>query len=88
MIKPYGKNILIEPAEKKQVLIGEDGTKCEYGTVIAIGDSVEDIKVGDVVGFTVWGTRDLTIDDKKYYFLYQDDRFLLGKIVVRSGLAS
>lgn len=84
-IEPFGNQILIEPIKKEQILVSDVGTLCEYGNVIAIGDQVEKIKVGDVIGYTVWGVNSLVIDDgsangKKYYFIPEDQRFVLGKL--------
>lgn len=80
MIKPFGKQILIEPQKQKTLLTG-DPTLTEYGRVVAIGDKVEEIKVGDVVGFLVWGLNHLDINDTRHYLVYEDDKFLLGTII-------
>ena len=82
MIKPFGKNILIEPIEKKQILISERKSLCEYGKVIDIGEDVKYIKVGDTVGYTVWGVNHLEVDDKRYYFIPETDEFILGTFQV------
>lgn len=87
-IKPFGNNILVEPVEKKQVLVSDQSPLCEYGKVISIGSDVEHIKVGDTIGFTVWGINKLEINDKKYYFIAEDARFLLGTITMSGQLAS
>lgn len=79
-ITPFGNQILIEPYTKKQVLVSDTGTLCEYGTVIAIGDEVQKVKVGDVLGYTIWGINALQINDKKYYFIPEDGRFILGTL--------
>jgi co-chaperonin GroES (HSP10) len=79
-IIPFGKNLLIEPNEKKQTLVSDTKSLCEYGTVIEVGDEVEKIQKGDMVGYLVWGINSLEIDGKKYYFVPEDDQFLLGKL--------
>lgn len=80
-IKPFGKRILVKPEEKKQVLVADDGMLNEYGVVVAVGDGVQHIKVGDKVGFSVFGVEKLVIGEEKYYFIKEDDDFLLGTIV-------
>lgn len=75
-IKPFGKNILIEPYTKQQIL--STGSLCEYGTVLAIGSDVKEVKVGDKIGFTIWGLNALEVEDRKYYFVPEDTRFVLG----------
>ena len=80
MIKPFGKNILIEPVVRKTVVVASEGTLCEYGKVIAIGDEVQKIKVGDNLGFLVWGIQKLEVEDKTYYFLPESSDFILGYV--------
>lgn len=77
-IKPFGNQILVKPREKKQV-IGQKPL-CEYGDVLAIGDSVQSIKVGDVIGYTIWGVNSLEINDQKHYFIPEDSSFILGTL--------
>ncbi len=78
-IKPFGNNILIEPQQSKQ-LLGQ--SLCEYGKVIAIGDSVSKIKVGDVIAYLVWGLNSIEVDGQKKYFVPEDDSFILGTFEV------
>lgn len=80
-IKPYGRRILVKPEEKAQVLVADDGMLNEYGVVVAVGDAVQHIKVGDKVGFSVFGVEKLVIGEEKFYFIKEDDDFLLGRLV-------
>jgi len=80
-IKPFGNRILIKPVEKKQILVSDDGTLNEYGEVIAVGDDVKVIKVGNKVGFSVFGVEKLIIEEEKFYFLQESPEFLLGTIL-------
>lgn len=77
-IIPFGNNILVVPREASTILKSFEGNLCEYGDVVAIGDNVEKIKVGDVIAFTKWGIKEIQIDDKKYKFVPEDERFILG----------
>lgn len=77
MIRPFGKNILIEPVARATVLVSDQGSLCEYGKVIAVGDEVTKIKEGEVVGFLVWGIQKLEVDEKTYYFLPETSEFIL-----------
>lgn len=79
MIKPFGNQILVEP-EKQNTVIAGYNSLFNYGQVISIGDEVKKIKVGDKIGFIVWGLNDIEIDEKKYYFVPEDDKFILGII--------
>ena len=79
-ILPFGKRILVKPVEKKQVLVSDDGTLNEYGEVIAVGKDVNEIKIGDKIGFSVFGVEKLIIDEEKFYFVKEDDEFLLAVI--------
>lgn len=80
MIKPFGDQILIKPVERQQVLVSDDGILSEYGEVVAIGMNVLHIKVGDMVGFSVFGIEKLIIDEQKYYFIRESPEFLLCTI--------
>ena len=79
-IQPFRRWLLIKPVEKKQVLVSDDGTLNEQGEVIGVGNQVKEIKVGDKVGFSVFGVEKLIIDGQKHYFIKEDDEFLLGVI--------
>lgn len=79
-IKPFGNRILVKPVVKQQVLVSDDGTLNEYGEVVAVGKDVKEIKVGDKIGFSVFGVEKLVIDDEKYYFIQEDAEFLLAVI--------
>lgn len=76
-IKPFGNNILVKPHEQDTILKAEGGL-CEYGEVVDVGNDVKEIKVGDIIGFTVWGVNRLTIENEKHYFIPEDSRFILG----------
>lgn len=79
-IKPYKTQILIKPIEKKQVLVSDSKTFCEYGEVVEVGSEVKDIKKGDKLGYTIWGLNHLDIDGERHYFVPDDSRFILGII--------
>lgn len=76
---PLFNNILIKPAEVTTILRSTEGTLCEYGEVMAIGEAVEHVKVGDTIGFTKWGVKELNKDGQKHYIIPEDGRFLLGR---------
>lgn len=79
-INPFGFNILIKPIEKKQILVSDQPSLCEYGEVIAVGNKVTEIKVGDTIGYTVFGINSLEIDGTKHYFVPETSEFILGTI--------
>lgn len=79
-IKPFGNRILVRPVERNQVLVSDDGTLNEYGEVLAVGDKVFQIKIGEKIGFSVFGVEKLVIDEEKYYFITEDSEFLLATI--------
>jgi co-chaperonin GroES (HSP10) len=80
MIKPFGNNILVRPLERKQTLVADEAVLCSYGDVLAIGKEVKEIKVGDIIGFTVFGLNSLEIDNEKHFFIPETAEFLLGTI--------
>ncbi len=88
MIKPFGNNILVKPTEKKQTLVSSQKSLCEYGEVIAIGDEVTRIKVGDVIGYTVFGINSLEVNDTKHYLVPETSEFVLAKIEMQGGVVA
>lgn len=77
MIIPFGDQILVKPIEKKTVLVSDEGMLSEYGEVVAVGDDVKKIKIGDKIGFSVFGIEKLMIEEQKYYFIRESPEFLL-----------
>lgn len=78
--KTFGKNILVQPMIRSQVVVEENPSLCEYGKVEAVGSDVKTIKTGDIIGFTVWGLNKLTVENKDYYIVPEDDNFILAYI--------
>lgn len=78
-MKPLFNNILIKPTEVDTILRSNEGTLCEYGEVLAVGDDVQVVKVGDTIGFTSWGVKKLERNGEKYYIVPEDGRFVLGR---------
>lgn len=79
-IIPYGKNILVVPSKKKKILVSDTNAIEAYGDVVAIGEDVKTVKVGDTILFTKWGIRENKIGDETFYFVKEDDDFYLGKV--------
>lgn len=79
-IKPFGRFIQVKPFKDPSQILGTQELS-EYGEVIAIGSDVKRICIGDIVGFSVFGVEKLVInDEEKYYFIKDDDEFLLCHI--------
>lgn len=73
-IKPYKNKIQIKIQEPKvgNLDLSSKKTATEVGEVIAIGENVKDIKVGDIVMFKSWGVDIITYQDEQYYFISCD----------------
>jgi len=87
-LKPTAGYVLVEPAEKEKqtasgiILAIDDSEKPQYGTVLAVGDSVWEsgvkeikapVKIADKVVYKKWGGNDVTIDETEYQFLKFED---------------
>lgn len=72
---PYGFNIRVKPHEKDQIL--RTDTFCEYGTVIAIGEGVKNIQVGDEISFWLFGIKEVQHENERHFIIPVDDRFIL-----------
>ena len=79
-ILPFGKNVLVQPHESDTILKSAEGSLSEYGTVIAVGSKVETLKVGDTIGFTIFGINALEVEGKKAYLVPETDEFILATI--------
>lgn len=78
-VTPFGRNILVQPTEVKTIVAVKNTSKTDYGKVIAIGDEVQKVKVGDIVGFVNHGLLALEVEKTKLFFVPETDDFLLCK---------
>lgn len=74
MIKPLADNVLIEPIEETTTSSGiiipdTMKEKPEKGKVLAVGEFVDGIEIGDVVLFQKWMGEDVEIDRKDAVFI-------------------
>lgn len=80
-IQTLFNHMLVKPVEKKQVLLSEQNELCLYGEVVSKGPDVStSIKVGDKIGYVIWGLKHLEIEGQKYYFVPEEKNFLLCKV--------
>lgn len=70
-IKPQPYEVQLEIDEAKAGALNMESivSAVEIGKVIAIGDKVEGVKVGQKVLFKSWAVDICTIEGKIYYFL-------------------
>lgn len=73
-ILPIDKQILIKPITNKGIL---GDVSCRYGTVVAVGDGVTKIKVGNTIGYEAYGLKELMVDKEELVFISEDSDFLL-----------
>lgn len=75
----------MKPEAQQQVLASNDGVLSEYGIVTQIGAKVQDVKVGDKVGFSVFGIEKLILNEEKHYLIRETNdagfhEFLLAEL--------
>ncbi len=85
--KPLKDRVLVEPhkAEEKTasgIIIPDTAKeKPQKGTVVAVGDGKKDepisVKAGDVVLYAKYGGTEISIDDKEYLIMREDDILLV-----------
>lgn len=83
MIKPLADRVLIEPQEAQTKTAGgiyipdTAKEKPQQGKVIAVGPGKKDepmeVKVGDVVLYGKYAGTEVTVEDKKYLIVKQQD---------------
>ena len=80
-IRPLDTNILLEKEEEKKtksglILIENDNySGLSIGTIKAIGENVESVKVGDKVLYQDADTTPVTMDGKTLYIVEQGNLF-------------
>ncbi len=74
---PFPNQIHVKPITSKGIL-GE--TQCAYGKVMAIGNNVDNVKLGDVIAYEKYGLKEVTIDKEEVVVIHKDSDFLLGYV--------
>lgn len=69
--KPFGNNIRFQPKSKDKI-IGDTSRYYLYGTVLAVGDDVKHIEVGDTVEFTQWALNKTLLENGEERFYIQE----------------
>ncbi len=78
--KPFGNNILIQPASKNKI-IGDTAKYYLYGEVLDVGNEVKNIQVGDQIGYTLWGLNKIVeADGTEHFFVQENADFILGVV--------
>jgi len=78
--KAYKTNIKIAPKAKIKY-VGDSSKYYLYGDVVDVGSEVKEIEVGDQIGFTLWGLKEILEENgTKHYFVKDDPAFILGVI--------
>ena len=77
IINAYGNNIQIIP-ESKNKIIGDTSKYFLYGKVVGVGELVKNIKVGDIIAYTLWGVNKLEKDGEEYFFIQDNSDFILA----------
>ncbi len=79
MIIPYKNRIVVKPF-KSESLLADDDRIIEIGEVLAVGEGVEWLKVGDVVYFDSYGcTKTAERNGEVYYTVLVSEETILGK---------
>ena len=85
--KPLKDRVLVEPMEAEEktasgIIIPDSAKeKPQKGTVVAVGDGKKDepmtVKEGDTVVYGRYAGTEITIDDKDYLIMREDDILLI-----------
>lgn len=77
MLQPLGKRILIEPMapppKKESIIIVEHNQTPQTHKVLAIGDDVKKVNIGDVIFIAAHSTADVKYNDIKYQIVFEDN---------------
>ena len=79
-LKPLNENIIVKQFEEEKItksgiIIAESGKgeKPQQGEVMAIGNKVLEIKIGDKVLFQKYSPNEIKIEDKEYLVMKESD---------------
>lgn len=85
--KPFKNRLLIEPIEVDTVMVSVDQKYQQIGKVIEVGWrpwymfwKPRFVNIGDTIIFNTWGADVAKVEEKEYWFILENDDFLLGKI--------
>lgn len=79
--EPYYDKIVIKPFKKERIIRGEDADLVEAGEVIAVGEAVKWLKIGDTVFFDSWGSsKTPVVNGEQHYVVSVREDVILGKI--------
>jgi len=79
--QPLGNRVLVERVEETQttasgIIIPDNAKeKPSQGGIVAVGNDVEGISVGDTVVFGKYSGNEITLDGKEYLIMDADDLF-------------
>lgn len=82
-MKAVKNRILIDPTPVETVtksgiiLTPKPDEKSTYGTVVSIGKEVKEVKIGDVVHFNKYVGVELTLNEKKYLTIREEEAYIV-----------
>lgn len=75
MLQPIGKRILISaihPERKPSIIMMKEEAPQTFN-VIAVGEDVKKIKVGDIIFIAAFSTSEIKYNDEKYTLVFEDN---------------
>lgn len=73
-LKPLSNEVQIKIDEAKAGVLNMESTQTavEFGEIVALGENVKGLKVGQKIAFKAWSVDIVSIDGKRYYFINMD----------------
>lgn len=81
-IEPQQNTVQLKIEEAKAGVLNTSSreTAVEFGEVLAIGEGVKSLKVGDKVFVKAWGIDIVNHNEERFYFVNLETNAILGKI--------
>jgi co-chaperonin GroES (HSP10) len=76
---PFADKIVVEPLEKKGVIVTGQEDFLEDGKVVDFGKDVDFVKKGDIIHFLSYGCSNFKFENKTYYIVSANNGVILGK---------
>lgn len=79
MIKPLKDHILVKAEKEEEItksgfyIPKENKTKADEGTIVAVGSTVDELKVGDHIIFQQYTPNEVVLEGQTYLFMTEID---------------
>lgn len=76
---PFTGRVQFEPIKQESVILNDKDSLVEAGTVVAIGEGVINLSIGDIIYFLAYGAEEAKDKEgNSYYTVLWDKKYIMG----------